>query len=122
MKFENILILFLAFFLFSCASQPKDIDAAYISPLKYKDFTCDELAMVQIQVEEQRNILFASLKREADADQTQAIVGTLLFWPAYFWLEGGDSAEAGEYARLKGEYNAIESASTMKKCFLEFKK
>ncbi len=33
-----------------------------------------------------------------------------------FFLEGGDGVEAQEYARLKGEHEAIETASIQKKC------
>ena len=43
-------------------------------------------------------------------------IGLLLFWPALFWLEGGDDARAGEYAHLKGERLALEDAAVMKKC------
>jgi len=40
----------------------------------------------------------------------------VLFWPALFFLEGGDDYRAGEYARLKGERLALEDAAVMKKC------
>ena len=43
-------------------------------------------------------------------------VGMLLFWPALFFLEGGDSPEAAEYSRLKGEVEALNEASMLKKC------
>ena len=43
-------------------------------------------------------------------------VGLVLFWPTLFFLEGGDGAEAAEYARLKGERDALEQAYTQKKC------
>lgn len=47
--------------------------------------------------------LQASLKQKADGDAMQMGVGMLLFWPALFFLEGGDGAQAQEYSRLKGE-------------------
>ena len=37
----------------------------------------------------------------------------LLFWPALL-LQDGDGAEASEYARIKGEYRAVEQAMIQK--------
>lgn len=47
-------------------------------------------------------------------------IGLVLFWPALFMLEGGDGPEATEYARLRGEYEAISTVSVQKKCQLNF--
>lgn len=43
-------------------------------------------------------------------------VGMLLFWPTLFFLEGGDGPQAAEYARLKGEVDALEKVAIAKKC------
>ena len=40
----------------------------------------------------------------------------LLFWPSLFFLEGGDTPEASEYARIKGEVDALNEASIQKSC------
>jgi hypothetical protein len=109
------------FIVASCATSPDKIMSNYVSPLKYRDYTCDEISMVQQDVERKVGRLKNKLQNDATADRNQAIVGTLLFWPAYFWLEGGDSAEAGEYAQLKGEYDALEDAAVAKKCMLAFR-
>lgn len=45
----------------------------------------------------------------------------MLFWPALFFIKG-EGASAAEVARLKGEMEAIEHASRMKKCGIEFQK
>ena len=42
-------------------------------------------------------------------------VGLLLFWPALFFLEGGDGPEAAEYARLKGQYEALRTVAVQRK-------
>ena len=39
----------------------------------------------------------------------------LLFWPALFAL-GGTKQQEAEYARLKGEYDALQQAAIVKKC------
>jgi hypothetical protein len=43
-------------------------------------------------------------------------VGMILFWPALFFLEGGDGPQAAEYGRLKGERDALERVAIQKKC------
>ena len=43
-------------------------------------------------------------------------IGLIIFWPALFFLEGGDGASAAEYSRLKGEFEALEQASIQKSC------
>jgi hypothetical protein len=46
-------------------------------------------------------------------------LGLILFWPSLFFLDG-DGPEAQEYARLKGEYEALEVASIQEKYGYEF--
>lgn len=67
------------------------------------------------------NSMYDQLRREANADAWQTGVGLVLFWPALFFLEGGDGPEAAEYRQLKGEYEALQSVSVAKKCGLEFR-
>ena len=42
------------------------------------------------------------------------IIGAVIFWPALFFMIGGDREE--ELARLKGEYEALESAAIANEC------
>lgn len=104
-----------------CASGPEKIDAAYVSPLKYKDYDCDQIAMEMDYVGQRTSRLYQNLKKEANADAWQMGVGLVLFWPALFALEGGDGPEAAEYSQLKGEYEALRQVSTQKKCGIESK-
>ena len=39
----------------------------------------------------------------------------VLFWPALFAL-GGTKQQEAEYARLRGEYDAVQQAAIQKKC------
>ena len=39
----------------------------------------------------------------------------ILFWPALFFLEGGDGPEAAEYAQLKGQYEALRTLAVQRK-------
>lgn len=105
----------------ACASNPDKIDAAYVSPLKYKDYDCDQIAMEMDHVGRRTNELYQRLQAERTADNWQMGVGLLLFWPSLFFLEGGDGPEAAEYAQLKGEYESLRTNSVQKKCGIESK-
>ena len=109
-----------AAFLSACASQPNEIPAQSVSTLSYKDYDCDQLAMEADRVNQRTGELYASLKKTADGDAMQMGVGLVLFWPALFFLEGGDGPQAQEYARLKGEREAIETVAVRRKCDIRF--
>lgn len=102
-----------------CASNPNKIDAAYVSPLKYKNYDCDQIAMEMDHVGRRTTILEQSLQKERTADNWQMGVGLVLFWPALFALEGGDGPEATEFAQLKGDYEALRTVSVEKKCSID---
>lgn len=104
-----------------CASHPDKIDAAYVSPLKYQGYDCDQVAMEMDHVGNRTTKLHSRLKAERDADNWQMGVGLILFWPTLFLLEGGDGPEAAEYAQLKGEYEALRETSVQKKCTIAHK-
>ncbi len=106
----------------ACATQPEEIATAYVSPLHYKNFDCEQLEMEAERVSRRALELRASLKDTADTDEVQMGVGLILFWPTLFFLEGGDGAEAMEYARIKGERDAIEKRSIAQKCAIEFQR
>jgi len=91
-----------------CATDPKKIQAAYISDLQYRDYDCNQLAAETARVQRGVDRLRASLKKTADDDFAQMAVGLVLFWPTLFFLEGGDGPQAQEYAQLKGQAKAIE--------------
>lgn len=118
----NMVIVSTALCLFTaCASNPDKIDAAYVSPLKYKDYDCDQIVMEMDYVGQRTTKLYTRLKKERDKDNAQMGVGLILFWPALFFLEGGDGPEAAEYAQLKGEFEALRDNSVQKKCDIQTK-
>ena len=115
---KNILILNLLILLISCASNPDSIDAAYVSPLKYAAYDCQQIGMELGYVGQRTNTLYANLRQKRSADNWQMGVGLILFWPTLFALEGGDGADATEYAQLKGEFEALRQNSVEKRCGL----
>ncbi len=120
MKLKSKVVVAATAFLSACASQPNEIPAQSVSTLIYKDYDCDQLAMEADRVNRRVGELYTSLKKTADGDAMQMGVGLVLFWPALFFLEGGDGPEAQEYARLKGERQAIETVAIRRKCDIRF--
>ena len=102
-----------------CATSPDKISATYVSPLKYKDYDNDQVVMEMDYIGQRTAELYYQLDKEAKSDQGQMALGLLIFWPALFFLEGGDGPQAVEYARLKGEYEALRKIAVQRKIGLE---
>lgn len=100
----------------ACASSPDKIQSSHISPLQYQNYNCTQIVTEMDSVNTRANELYGTLKKTADNDSAQMAVGMILFWPSLFFLEGGDGPEAAEYARLKGEREALEKVAIEKKC------
>lgn len=106
--------------LLGCASNPDNIQKSSVSELIYQDYDCKQIALESDRVSKRASELYVHLKGKAKGDAIQTGVGVLLFWPALFLLEGGDGPEAQEYARLTGEYEALESVAIKKRCSIDF--
>lgn len=105
----------------ACAVSPKKIEAIYVSPLKYAKHDCDQIAMEMDHIGRRTQELYRRLKNESDTDRWQGILGLLVFWPSLLFLEGKNSREADEYARMKGEYEALRQNAVEKKCSIQSK-
>lgn len=62
--------------------------------------------------------LAAQVDKTASDDSAQMAIGLVLFWPTLFFLDG-DTPQAQEYSRLKGEFEALEKAAIQKKCSIK---
>jgi hypothetical protein len=72
-----------------CASSSSDITPAYVSPVAYQGYTCQQLAL-EAQAVSTRAATLSGVqdsKRTSDAVATTAAV--VIFWPAAFFV-GGD--------------------------------
>lgn len=98
-----------------CASASKDVATAYVSPMQYQSYDCDQLASESQRLQVRVNQLAGRLDEAAANDKAITGVGMILFWPALFAL-GGTKQQEAEFGRLRGEYDAIQQASTLKKC------
>lgn len=98
----------------ACASSPDKISASYVSPLQYGSYDCDQIRAEMIRLSGRVKEVAGAQQRSARNDKIAVGVGLVLFWPALFFLMSDDQKE--ELARMKGEYDALESAAIQKKC------
>lgn len=98
-----------------CSSASKDISATYVSPIQYQQYDCEQLSAEANRLGVRANQLAGRLDEAASNDQALVGVGMVLFWPALFAL-GGTKEQEAEFARLRGEYDAVQQASIAQKC------
>jgi hypothetical protein len=103
----------------SCASKPKDIEAAYVSSTLYESLSCERLREEATAVSARAIAASGTQQKKADNDAVAVGVGLVIFWPALFFAKG-DGASAAEVSRLKGEMKAIETASIKNNCGIRF--
>jgi uncharacterized protein YceK len=98
-----------------CATASKDIASTYVSPMQYASYDCDQLNAEAQRIQSRVVQLGGRLDEAASNDKALTAVGVVLFWPALFFL-GGTKQQEAEYARLKGEYEAVQQAAVQKRC------
>lgn len=99
----------------ACATASKDISTVYTSPLQYQAYDCDQLASESQRIQTRVVQLGGRLDKAAANDKALVGVGVLLFWPALFAL-GGTQQQEADYARLRGEYDAVHQSAILRKC------
>jgi hypothetical protein len=102
-----------------CASASSDITAAYVSPVMYQQYTCPQLAMEAQGISQRAASLSGAQDQKRTNDTIATTAAVIIFWPAAFFV-GGDKQTAAELAQMKGQMVAIEQASVMKKCGIQF--
>lgn len=106
--------------LVGCASSSKDIAAISVSPLQYSSYDCTQLEAENARLTGRISQLGGRLDEAASNDKAIMGVGIILFWPALFAL-GGTKEQEAEYAKVKGEYDALQQSAIMKKCGIQTK-
>src|SRR3954465_13971847 len=89
-----------------CPTRPKDIQAAYVSPIPYESMSCAQLAAEATRVANAAALATGQQQSQANKDTAAMAVSLIVFRPAIFFV-GGDKTNAAEVARLKGEMKAI---------------
>ncbi|PIE46594.1 MAG: hypothetical protein CSA42_07690 [Gammaproteobacteria bacterium] len=116
MHLKKIFCLFLAgsFFLGSCAKKADQIAPMSVSPIMYDNLDCRRIRKEMIRVSHEVAVVTGQQNSAATKDTVALTVGLVLFWPALFFMAGGD--KAAELSRLKGEYEALRQAAIDKGC------
>ena len=102
-----------------CASRPENISAAYVSPIAYQGLSCSQIANEVQAVSARAAAATGVQSKKATGDAVAMGVGLIVFWPALLFMQG-DGASAAEVARLKGEMEALETASRQNNCGIVF--
>lgn len=104
-----------------CTKSASEIAPAYTSPLQYQNYSCDQLRMEAQRLSSRAAQLSGVQDDKADEDALLTAAAIVVFWPAAFFI-GGNSENAAQLARIKGEFEAIEQVSIQKNCVTKFKR
>jgi hypothetical protein len=85
-----------------------------VSPLQYSTYDCGQIRQELMRVASRVNAVSGAQRSQARNDSIAMGVGLVVFWPALFFLAGGDKKD--ELSQLKGEYDALNVAAIEKKC------
>src|ERR1700688_4979881 len=102
-----------------CASSAADISPAYVSPVAYQSYTCQQLAMEAQAISTRAATLSGAQDKQRTNDGVATAAAIVIFWPAAFCV-AGDKQTAPELAQMKGQMDAVEQASIAKKCGIQF--
>jgi hypothetical protein len=98
-----------------CASSSADIAPAYVSPVAYQSYTCQQLAIEAQSISTRAATLSGAQDSQRTKDGWAIAAAVVVFWPAAFFV-GGDKQTAAELSQMKGQMVAVEQASIAKKC------
>jgi len=102
-----------------CASSSEDIMPAYVSPVAYQGYTCQQLALEAQSISTRAATLSGAQDSQRTKDQWSTAAAVVIFWPAAFFV-AGDKRMAAELSQMKGQMLAVEQASIAKKCGIQF--
>jgi hypothetical protein len=102
-----------------CASSSADITPAYVSPVAYQGYTCQQLALEAQSISTRAASLSGAQDSQRTKDQWSTAAAVVIFWPAAFFV-GGDKQTAAELSLMKGQMVAVEQAAIAKKCNIQF--
>lgn len=99
----------------ACASSPDSIEARYVSPNAYQNWTCDQLVDERTRLTKEVQRVSGLQRENANADVAMMTVGVIIFWPMLFGLAATKDRK-DELGRLKGEYDAVDLSIRTRQC------
>lgn len=102
-------------FLGACAQSPDKITPAYVSHTPFLSMDCRALSAEAASLNRRVADLTGKQDKAANNDAALTAVAVILFWPAAFFVAGGED-HAAELAQLRGQAEAITQAAQQKGC------
>ena len=99
----------------ACASSPDSIEARYVSPNAYQNWTCEQLGEERTRLTKEVQRVSGLQRENANADAAMMAVGVIIFWPMLFGLAATKDRK-DELGRLKGEYDAVDLSTKTRQC------
>jgi hypothetical protein len=99
-----------------CATPGADVAPSYVPQGMYENTSCATLARDIMDVQQHAAALSGQLDDTAQKDKVAVGVALILFWPAAFFVSGGDKGKQAELASSKGQFEAMSKAYRSKGC------
>ena len=115
LKNTAVAVVVAAMLVSGCATSSDKISAAYVSPMQYQSYDCDQISAEGSRLNQRVLALQGQVDKAASNDKALTGVGLILFFPVLFAL-GGNQQQEAEYGRLKGESEALQQSAILKKC------
>ena len=109
-----------------CAPSASDLGATYVSPLRYKDYSCTELKAEAQHILQEIGVIGGSIDKSSA--ETNALTGAgIVLSPFTFGLSGlavaakskdiyKDASERSAFSQMKGNYDAVREAGNRAGC------
>ncbi|MET4697914.1 type IV secretory pathway VirB10-like protein [Constrictibacter sp. MBR-5] len=99
----------------SCASSPDSIEARYVSPNTYGNWSCPQLFDEKARISSEVTRVSDLQRENANTDTAMVAIGAIVFWPALIALAATKDRKE-ELGQLKGQHDALEQNITVKQC------
>jgi len=99
----------------ACASRPDSIEARYVSPTMYQNWSCEQLVEERGRLTKEVQRVSGLQRENANADAVLMTVGIIVLWPVLFGLAATKDRK-DELGHLKGEYDAVDLSVKTKQC------
>lgn len=100
----------------STAKKASDVQAARVPVAPYLKLNCQELLAEQRVIVERVGASQQAVETSHNSDKNVELVAWILFFPAALALEGNQQ-QATDYALAKGQFEAVQDAMSINKCY-----
>ena len=109
----------IALLLSACAASSVDLRAQYVAPERYQGLSCPEIGTEGERVA-RRVAEISGIEYSATSGVASLVAQSIVVrWPTPLLATSEDVT--AELAKLKGEFEALEKASALKRCSFSFK-